>query len=170
MSVRWSDLTFTPDSGAITRLRQSWQWRVRQPFKPVLCSVLGDAFIECDSGGIYWLNTGTAELTLVAEDALRMVQLLRTDLAAGWFLPELIDALQQILPPLGANQCYSYLTLPVVEQHGYHPENFQVAHAGDHFTLTGNLHRHLALARHRQYPPSVVAAQRQLILDGQLEA
>ena len=167
MSVCWSDLTFTPDAKAVSQLRQAWQWRLRQPFKPVMCSVLGDAFIELSRGGIYWLNTGTAELILVAEDALRYVQLLRTPLAEEWFLPELVDALQHTLPALQPNECYSYLTLPVVELGGFYPDNFQIMNAGAHFVLTGNLHRHLTLCQQKRYPPSVVAQLRQQVLEGQ---
>lgn len=67
MPVAWSLLTFAPPPEALQELNASWGWLLHEPFKPVLFSSLGDVFIEPDSGGVWWLNTGTAELTRVAD-------------------------------------------------------------------------------------------------------
>ena len=67
MTIRASDLTCTPNQDAIERLAEAWAWLLKEPFRPVLFSIMGDVFFEPDSGGIWWLNTGTGELTRVAD-------------------------------------------------------------------------------------------------------
>src|SRR5262245_24924897 len=65
MSVGWSSLTFEPTDDAIEQLAEAWAWRIKDPFRPVLFSTLGDMFFARDDGAVWWLNTGTAELTRV---------------------------------------------------------------------------------------------------------
>jgi hypothetical protein len=42
-------------------------------------------FYETPAGEIWWLNTGTAELSKVAENKQEFQQLLGTELANDWF-------------------------------------------------------------------------------------
>jgi hypothetical protein len=58
-------------------------------------------------GEIWWLNTGTAELTKVAESRATFEHLLDTDASRNWFLPPLIEKLVQAGKLLGEGQCYS---------------------------------------------------------------
>ena len=77
VAIGWSDLTFTPNEDAIERLAEAWAWLLKEPFQPVLFSTIGDMFFEPDSGGIWWLNTGTGELTRVADTLDQFRELLR---------------------------------------------------------------------------------------------
>ena len=77
----------------VNQLAESWGWLLREPFYPVLFSALGDVFLEPDSGGVWWLNTGVGELTQVAESVQEFRELLSTQLADDWFMPALIESL-----------------------------------------------------------------------------
>lgn len=93
MCVTWSSLTIVPSPEALQELCASWGWLLSGPFTPVLFSSLGDVFIEPDAGGIWWLNTGTAELTRVADSVPHFEGLLSSDLVDEWFLPNLVGEL-----------------------------------------------------------------------------
>ena len=84
--VGWSDLTFEPNQDAIERLAEAWAWLLKEPFRPVLFSTMGDVFSSPDSGGIWWLNTGTGELTRVADSVDEFRELLRADIADEWLM------------------------------------------------------------------------------------
>ena len=86
---------------------------LKEPFRPVLFSTLGDVFFEPDSGGIWWLNTGTGELTRVAESLDHFQDRLATDIADEWFMPLLIAQLHAAGKVPEPGECYTYVTLPV---------------------------------------------------------
>ena len=67
MSLGWDALTFEPGADAIEQLSESWAWLLKDPFRPVLFTVLGDMFFARDDDSVWWLNTGTAEITRVAD-------------------------------------------------------------------------------------------------------
>ena len=93
MAIGWSDLTFTPNDDAIERLAEAWAWLLRDPFQPVLFSTIGDVFFARDSGEVWWLNTGTGELTQVADSVDHFRELLNTEIADEWLMPVVIAQL-----------------------------------------------------------------------------
>lgn len=139
MSLSWNDLTCTPDKDAIDALAESWQWRIGDAFTPLLFTALGDMFYEADEGGVYWLNTGTAEVERVAENVEQFNQLLREDIAGEWLLPPLVEALIEAGKTRAEGECYTYVTLPVFEEGEYTVENFNAVPAVEHFELTGSV-------------------------------
>jgi hypothetical protein len=112
---------------------------LREPFVPVLFSALGDVFLEPDSGGVWWLNTGVGELTRVAESVQEFHELLGTEIADEWFMPTLIERLHAAGKILQPGQCYTYVTLPVFAEGRYDVENPNPVPAHEHFGLTGNI-------------------------------
>ena len=139
MALGWAQLTCTPDTEAMEVLRSSWAWRIRQPFTPVLFSVIGDAFIEPESGGIHWLNTGTGELTQVAASWPEFQVLLGTESADEWFMPSLVEKLRSAGKVCGLGRCYTYVTLPIFAEGKYTVENLNPVRAREHFGLTGRI-------------------------------
>ena len=139
MSVGWSSLTFTPSDEAVQQLAESWGWLLRESFVPVLFSTLGDVFFQPESGGIWWLNTGTAEITRVANSLPEFRELLGTEAANEWFMPNLIEQLHAAGKVPASGECYTYVTLPVFAEGKYEVENFNPVPAYEHFSLTGHV-------------------------------
>jgi len=144
MSVGWSSLTFEPTDDAIEQLAEAWAWRLKVPFRPVLFSTLGDMFFARDDGAVWWLNTGTAELTRVADSIEHFHERLATDVADEWFLPALIEKLQLAGKMREAGECYTYVTLPIFAEGKYEVDNLNPVSAAEHFELTGHIHRQIA--------------------------
>ena len=143
MSIGWSALTFTPDDEAIEELGASWGWLLKEPFTPLLFSTMGDMFFERKSGGVFWLNTGTGEVTKVAETPEHFRNLLAGELADEWFLPRLVEQLHNAGKIPGPGCCYTFVTLPILAEGKYTVENFNPVPAKSHFGLTGYLHQQL---------------------------
>src|SRR5262249_24753547 len=105
MTPKWSDLTFTPDAGAVAALRSSWAWLLPDPFTPLLFSALGDVFLRSEQGDVDWLNTGLGEVSRVADSEDDFQQLLATDRVEKWFLPSLISELHECGKHLSPGRC-----------------------------------------------------------------
>ena len=123
MPIGWESLTCTPTDAALKQLAESWGWMLREPFVPVVFSAVGDVFLEPDSGGVWWLNTGVGELTQVAESPQEFRDLLGTEFADEWFLPSLVESLHAAGKIAQAGQCYTYVTLPVFAEGKYDVAN-----------------------------------------------
>lgn len=143
MSVSWSALTCTPDHDAIVELGTAWAWKLKEPFRPVLFSALGDMFFARDGGDIWWLNTGTAELTPVAASVEDFQKQLATPIADDWFLPPLIADLQAAGKVLQPGECYSYVIMPIFAEGKYEVDNLNPVPAREHFGLSGGIHKDL---------------------------
>jgi hypothetical protein len=143
MSVSWTALTCTPDREAITELASAWAWRLKAPFTPVLFSALGDMFFARDDDTVWWLNTGSGELTRVAESVAAFQQLLGTEATDEWFLPLLVEQLRAAGKVLQPGECYTYVTLPIFAEGRYEVDNLNPVPAREHFALTGGIHEDL---------------------------
>jgi hypothetical protein len=141
MEIGYDQLLASPDADAISRLRLAWSWLLPEHCEPLLFSALGDMFYETQTGEVCWLNTGTAELSRVAESKQEFQQLLGTECAEHWFLPPLIEELRRAGKILTARQCYTFVTLPIFAEGTYTVENLNPVWAKEHFELTGALHQ-----------------------------
>jgi hypothetical protein len=139
MALTWNDLICTPDKEAIDALAESWNWLIGDAFTPLLFTALGDMFFEADAGGIFWLNTGTAEVERVADNVPEFNNLLREEAADDWLLPGLIEALLEAGKTRAEGECYSYVTLPIFVEGEYTVENLNPVPAKEHFELTGSI-------------------------------
>jgi len=141
----WSALVCEPDQDAIAEIGNAWAWRLKGPFRPVLFTALGDMFFARDTGDIWWLNTGTADLTRVASSVEEFNQLIGTSIADEWFLPLLIEQLRLVGKLLEPGECYSYVILPIFSEGRYEPDNLNPVAAREHFSLTGGMHKDLQI-------------------------
>jgi hypothetical protein len=144
MTISGSDLTFMPNEDAIERLAEAWAWLLKEPFHPVLFSTIGDVFFARDSGSVWWLNTGTGELTQVADSIEHFRELLKTSLADEWLMPALIAQLHAAGKVPEPGECYTYVTLPVFAEGEYVVDNLNAVPAGEHYAVTGHIHHEIA--------------------------
>jgi Domain of unknown function (DUF1851) len=143
MGLSWSSLTCTPSDEAIEQLFASWAWLLQVPFKPILFSILGDAFLESESGEVFWLETGGGELSRVADSVDAFRELLKTELANDWFLPSFVEQLHAAGKIPGEGSCYGFTILPIFRQGTFAVENVNAVPAREVFSLTGEIHSHL---------------------------
>src|SRR5687768_5314263 len=101
-------------------------------------------FFERESGEVFWLDAGTAEITSVAESRDRFRELLGGEQADEWFLPDLVERLHEAGKIPGEGCCYTYVTLPIFKEGKYEVDNLNPVPARSHFGLTGQLHQQLA--------------------------
>lgn len=143
MNVTWKDLSFLPSDEAIAALREAWSWRLPQVFQPVMASSLGDIFFQQGTDAVYWLDTGTAEITQVAESRAHFMDLLRGEEGVRWFMPNLIKELLEAGKRLKPDYCYTYVVLPIFKEGKYEASNLNPVPAKEHFSLTGTVHRQI---------------------------
>ena len=143
MEIPWSLLTVTPSDEAVEQLFASWSWFLKEPFTPLLFTVLGDVFLQSESGDVYWLDTGAGELSQVAHSADVFHDLLKTDLAEDWFLPTLIAELRSVGKIAQEGYCYSFVTLPIFKEGKYEVGNLNPISAKEHFSITGMMHKEI---------------------------
>jgi hypothetical protein len=143
MALIWNDLICTPAKEPIDARAESWNRLHGDAFTPRRFTARGDMFFEADAGGIFWLNTGTAEVERVADNVPEFNNLLREEAADDWLLPGLIEALLEAGKVRAEGECYTYVTLPVFVEGGYTVENLNPVPAKEHFELTGSILRQL---------------------------
>jgi Domain of unknown function (DUF1851) len=143
MSVEWDALTMPPSVKAINELRAAWSWLLPDDYQPVLFSALGDLFYQTPSGEIWWLNTGTAEVSKLADSQSEFQRLLDTDKADEWLLPPLIEKLISAGKTLSPGRCYTFAILPIFREGTYAVENLNPVDAREHFGLTGHIHKEI---------------------------
>lgn len=140
--VGWAELTITPDDKALRAFRGAWDWLVEDLGAPVLFSVWGDVFLDRE-GAIYWLNTGTGEISQAASNLDDFRMRLGGDQADEWFLPALVSQAHQAGLHPASGQCFTYLTYPIFAEGKYEVTNIRVVSAWEHFSLSGDLHRQI---------------------------
>ena len=140
MEIGWSELTFSPDEEAVSTLVTSWAWLLPDAWTPLLFSVLGDVFLEKESGGVFWLNTGAGEITRIADDVAQFRAALGTEIATDWFMPPLVERLHEAGKIPGPGECYTYVIMPVFAEGKYEVDNLNVVPAREHFSLSGTVH------------------------------
>lgn len=142
MAIGWSDLTFTPDDEAVQTLRASWAWLLGDDWSPILFSIWGDVFIQRPDG-VAWVNTGTADVTIVAADQDEFREKLMGEAREDWFLPRLVGLLHEQGKRPAPGECFTYAIYPIFAEGKYVPENFNSAPAADHFGASGSIHRQI---------------------------
>jgi hypothetical protein len=142
-SPDWDTLIVTPDEDAVAELRNAWSWLLEEPWQPVLFTAMGDMFFQDRSGGVFWLDTGAGTVSSVAENLSEFERLVKSDGADEWLLPDLVSALIGAGKLLDPQQCYSFVILPVFKEGTYSTDNLNAVRIGEHFGLTGELHKQI---------------------------
>jgi len=100
-------------------------------------------FLEPRSGGVWWLNAGTAEVSRVAGSVEEFQGLLGTDLVDDWFMPDLVERLHGAGKCPSPGECFTYVMLPVFREGTYEVSNLNPVSAREHFALTGHILREI---------------------------
>lgn len=137
MEITWEELTVPVEQGASDML-SCWRWLTGQTAEIILVSTLGDAFLQEETGAVYWLSAGSGSYTKVA-DSLEDFQAKMVANVDEWFLPELVACLLIVEQKLGPNQCYGYKHPPVLGGQ-YDPDNFEPTDLHVHFSILGQVH------------------------------
>jgi len=117
-----------------------WRWLIDRSCVPMFATLLGDLFLRCRDGRIFFLDVGDATLTPVARNAEHFELLLTdTEKTNYWFGGKLISELRQAGLVAGPGHCYTYWQLPVLGG-DYVPKNFKVVDVQTHFHIWGPIH------------------------------
>lgn len=138
MSLTWNDLTVSFEHIDRKKLVEDWQWLVGKSL-PILITSVGDAFLQNESGEIYWLITGSAELEKVAESYEEFQSKLNdNELIHEWFLVPVVAQLREQGILLEQGKLYGFKQLPVLGGK-YDPENFELTDIEVHFAVSGQM-------------------------------
>ena len=128
-------------------IRSDWQWLLDNQKQVILVSAIGDMFLLGNDDSVYWLETGTGDLTCVAENFDEFQRfLVQEEIADNWFLPELINQLVAKGIILKENQVYSFKTPPILGG-DYSLDNFEATDISVHFSITGQIIKQIWDAR-----------------------
>ncbi|ABC30148.1 hypothetical protein HCH_03398 [Hahella chejuensis KCTC 2396] len=138
MPLTWNDLTVSFTHIDRNKLVEDWKWLVGQSL-PILVTSIGDAFLQNESGEIYWLIAGSAEFEKVAESYEEFkIKLQDNELLNEWFLVPLVLQLKEQGSVLERGKLYGFKRLPVLGGK-YEPENFELTDIEIHFALSGQM-------------------------------
>lgn len=127
----------------VSDICSEWQWLLDNQKEVLLVSAIGDMFLLGNDNSVYWLETGTGELTCVAENLEEFQgHLANEQLADNWFLPELINQLVSNGLTLKENQVYSFKIPPVLGG-DYSIDNFEATDISVHFSITGQMNKQI---------------------------
>ena len=136
-------LTFNPSPRDLQALHAAWGWRLGSAWRPLMCTVLGDLFLQLASGHVWWLSTGTGDLCQVADSAPQFRAALAGQAGDEWLLPGLVEALARTGKALAPGQCYTFSTFPVFAAGSYSVENMFPVEAHAHFAMSGWIHKRI---------------------------
>lgn len=139
MATKLKEVTINFQDLDLEDICSAWQWRIQDQKSLVLISKLGDMFLQGNDGCIYWLQTDSGDLTKIADNLEHFERLLtQYENFDIWFLPGLIELLEQSGKTLGPNQVYSYLKTPVLGGE-YSVDNIMPTYASVHFAFSGQI-------------------------------
>lgn len=147
MPVSWRDLAFVPDESLTGDINAAWQWLLGpRDWTAVLCTRLGDFFIERANGEIHWLNCSAGCCDLAARDRATFDQICLTGgrQTAEWFGHTLVQRLHDAGKVAGNTQCYAFVVLPIFTECRFEPENLFVAPIREVFVGLAEVHRQIA--------------------------
>ena len=133
-----------PDTEALSQLRSAWSWCLPKHFEVLLVTAFGDVFFEVVDEGIYWLNTGTAEVEPIAADRGEFKAKLEGEEGEEWLLPDLVQELQSEGKVCGPGECYTYAILPIFAEGKFETWNFKPVAVAEHFGVTADIHRQIS--------------------------
>lgn len=149
--MKWTDIAFMPDDGAVSALNAAWDWEFSQPLRPFLSSMFGGVFFEAEGGVVRWFECGTGLVEEVAASRAEFDAFLGGERNEAWearvdewFLPSFVSELREAGLQPDARQCYGLTILPIFEGGTYKAGNVFVCSVQEWFSVTGSIHRQVA--------------------------
>ena len=93
------------------RLLDEWRWLVKDTFTPILCTALGDLFLQGPAGQVFRLDVELGVFRSAARDA----EAFEHDAAYqrdAWWKPLLVEAARARTRPLSDGECYGWIVAP----------------------------------------------------------
>jgi hypothetical protein len=145
MSVGWQDIAFQIEAPLAEEVKAAWSWLFPEHWTPLICSMVGGIFLLTEDGHVHWLDTGTGLIEQVASSKEQFEDILRSDslLVEEWFLPSLVESLQDAGKNATVGQCYAFTVLPVFAEGKYEPRNMIVVPIREQFVGVADIHRQL---------------------------
>jgi hypothetical protein len=136
--LTWNDLTVSFEHLDRAKLIEDWQWLVGSAL-PILLTSVGDAFLQNESGEVFWLITGSAEYEKVADSYAEFQGKLKdNELVHEWFLVPVVAHLKEQGVILEQGKLYGFKKLPVLGGR-YEPNNFELTDIEVHFAMSGQI-------------------------------
>ena len=125
----------------LTRILGSWIWLIGANKTVVALTKSGDMLLTDGSGNLYFLDTGSGRMEMVAKNYLYFLEnKLSDELLDELVMPNLVDKLNVDGIALNAGQVYSYLILPILGG-AYDGSNIYPLEIYEHYNLTGEMHQ-----------------------------
>jgi len=120
-----------------------WKWLLDNQKEILLVSSMGDMFLLSNDNAVYWLDTGMAELTFVAETVEEFQTLLNNEETINnWLLPGLVIQLVEAGVTLSEDQVYSFKIPPILGG-DFSINNFEPTNMSVHFSILGQIHKQI---------------------------
>jgi hypothetical protein len=149
--MKWAEIAFVPDAGAVSALNEAWSWEFGQRVHPFLSSMFGGVFFEGASGEVRWFECGTGLFEDVAESRAAFDEFLggvRDETWEArvneWFLPAFVSELRAAGRRPDERHCYGLTVLPIFQGGTYTADNVFVCPINEWFSHTGSVHRQVS--------------------------
>jgi hypothetical protein len=146
MGLRWKDVSFVPSDALVTETLYAWKWLIGDyGGRPILCSNLGDLFLEQSDGKICWLNCSAGSFGVAAPSRSYFDEKCRSgDESGEWFGWILVEKLHAAGKFATDGQCYSFIVLPIFAECKFEPDNVAVVSCREVFVGLGDIHWRLS--------------------------
>jgi len=144
MQLGNSHLFVDVDLVEVSNALSEWSWFLKGEWTPLSVSAVGDVFLENQTGKVFRLDTGVAELEAVAPSVAAFHEALQFPASLQeWLLAPVVAELQSQGKTLGHGQCYGFTILPIFREGSYRAENRFMLSALEHIRITGDMHSQL---------------------------
>jgi len=138
VSITWNDLTVNFEHLDRSKILEDWKWLIGSSL-PILITSVGDAFLQNESGEIFWLITGSAEFEKVADTPDEFKSKLEdNEIVHEWFLIPVVAQLKGQGILLESGKLYGFKKLPVLGGQ-YEADNFELTDIEVHFAMSGQM-------------------------------
>jgi hypothetical protein len=139
--MNWEQLAIDVKGLDCDRLLSDWRWLVPKSLKPFSLTMFGDWFFEDDSGRVIFLDTVSAELSMIAPSrSVFMIERETPDNLAQWFMADLAMLCWENGLRPGPNQCLSFKIPPVLSGL-LEVDNIEVCDLMVHESISGQIHQ-----------------------------
>lgn len=123
----------------IESVLSDWNWILPKQLEVLYVTLFGDIFFTDSEGGVNWLDTGSFNLSKVAESLEKFHQLLQDEKNFNtWLLPRLCEELVTSGQKLEQEQVYSFKQMPALGG-DYVVDNIKPTDIYVHFTISGQI-------------------------------
>lgn len=108
---------------------QPWAWLLKEnpKFNILIVTKFGEIFVTDDSGSIWFLSTSNGSYEKVAESKESFANSLENpDCVEYYFMPKVIQSLEETLGKLNKGQCYGFHVPCIFKECTFEVDNFKI--------------------------------------------